>query len=97
MMLHNTIAQLRTLKLDGLASGLEEQLAQASMSALSFEERLALLVDRENQAHDRAPVDAARGPGVDIFDARLAVLQARLFEQAYQLAVIAVVRLPVDQ
>ena len=47
MMLHNTIAQLRTLKLDGLASGLEEQLAQASMSALNFEERLALLVDRE--------------------------------------------------
>ena len=47
MMLHNTIAQLRTLKLDGLASGLEEQLAQAGMSALSFEERLALLVDRE--------------------------------------------------
>ena len=46
MMLHNTIAQLRTLKLDGLASGLEEQLAQAGMSALSFEERLALLVDR---------------------------------------------------
>jgi len=47
MMLHNTIAQLRALKLDGLASGLEEQLAQASMSMLSFEERLALLVDRE--------------------------------------------------
>src|SRR5665647_3698105 len=47
MMLHNTIAQLRTLKLDGLAAGLEEQLAQASMTALSFEERLALLVDRE--------------------------------------------------
>ena len=47
MMLHNTIAQLRTLKLDGLAAGLEEQLAQASMSTLSFEERLALLVDRE--------------------------------------------------
>ena len=47
MMLHTTIAQLRTLKLDGLAAGLEEQLAQASMTALSFEERLALLVDRE--------------------------------------------------
>jgi len=47
MMLHNTIAQLRTLKLDGLASGLEEQLAQVGMSALSFEERLALLIDRE--------------------------------------------------
>ena len=46
-MMHNTLAQLRTLKLDGLAAGLEEQLAQANMSALSFEERLALLVDRE--------------------------------------------------
>ena len=47
MMLHNTLAQLRALKLDGMAAGLEEQMAQASMSALSFEERLALLVDRE--------------------------------------------------
>jgi len=47
MMLHNTIAQLRTLKLDGLATGLEEQLAQTGLTALSFEERIALLVDRE--------------------------------------------------
>ena len=46
-MMHTTLAQLRTLKLDGLAAGLEEQLTQASMTALSFEERLALLVDRE--------------------------------------------------
>lgn len=47
MMMHTTLAQLRTLKLDGLAAGLEEQIAQAGMTALSFEERLALLVDRE--------------------------------------------------
>jgi len=47
MMMHTTIAQLRSLKLDGLATGLEEQLSQAGMAALSFEERLALLVDRE--------------------------------------------------
>jgi len=47
MMMHTTIAQLRTLKLDGLAAGLEEQLAQSGMAALSFEERMALLVDRE--------------------------------------------------
>lgn len=47
MMMHTTLAQLRTLKLDGLAAGLEEQLAQAGMAALSFEERMALLVDRE--------------------------------------------------
>ena len=47
MMMHTTLAQLRTLKLDGLAAGLEEQLAQSGMTAMSFEERLALLVDRE--------------------------------------------------
>jgi DNA replication protein DnaC len=47
MMMHTTLTQLRTLKLDGLALGLEEQLAQPGMAALSFEERVALLVDRE--------------------------------------------------
>ncbi len=47
MMMHTTITQLRTLKLDGLALGLEEQLTQPGMTALSFEERLALLIDRE--------------------------------------------------
>ena len=47
MMMHTTLAQLRTLKLDGLATGLEEQLTLPSMSAMSFEERFALLVDRE--------------------------------------------------
>ena len=47
MMMHTTLAQLRTLKLDGLASGLEEQLTQPGMTAMSFEERLALLIDRE--------------------------------------------------
>lgn len=47
MMMHTTLAQLRTLKLDGLATGLEEQLTQPGMAAMSFEERMALLVDRE--------------------------------------------------
>ena len=47
MMMHTTLAQLRTLKLDGLAAGLEEQLTLPAMAAMSFEERLALLVDRE--------------------------------------------------
>ena len=46
-MMHTTIAQLRSLKLDGFATGLEDQLTQSGMAALSFEERLALLVDRE--------------------------------------------------
>ena len=38
MMMHTTLAHLRTLKLDGLAAGLEEQLALPGMAALSFEE-----------------------------------------------------------
>lgn len=47
MMMNTTLEQLRCLKLGGMASGLQEQLTQPGMSALSFEERLALLVDRE--------------------------------------------------
>lgn len=52
MMMHITLAQLRTLKLDGLATGLEEQLSQSGMAAMSFEERLALLIDREVHARN---------------------------------------------
>ena len=52
MMMHTTLAQLRTLKLDGLAAGLEEQLAQPGMAALSFEERVAMLIDREVHARN---------------------------------------------
>ena len=47
MMMNTTIEQLRTLKLHGMAGGLQEQLTQAGMTGISFEERLALLVDRE--------------------------------------------------
>jgi len=46
-MIQTTLTQLRTLKLAGLAAALEEQLVQPGMTAMSFEERLALLVDRE--------------------------------------------------
>ena len=47
MMNHQTIAQLRALKLVGFATALEEQATRPGMQALSFEERLALLVERE--------------------------------------------------
>ena len=47
MMMQTTLAQLRTLKLEGLAAALEEQLALPGMAAMSFEERFALLIDRE--------------------------------------------------
>ena len=52
MMMHTTLAQLRSLNLDGLAAGLEEQLAQPGIAALSFEERIALLIDREVHARN---------------------------------------------
>ncbi len=58
MMMQTTLAQLRALKLDGLATGLEEQLTQSGMAAMSFEERLALLIDRE--VHYRSDRKQAR-------------------------------------
>ncbi len=41
MMMNTTIEQLRDLRLPGMATGLQEQLTQAGMTALSFEERLS--------------------------------------------------------
>jgi DNA replication protein DnaC len=52
MMMNNTLAQLRDLKLAGMATAIEEQLCSSASTALSFEERLALMVDRE--VHQRA-------------------------------------------
>ncbi len=49
MFTNQTLQALRTLKLSGMADGLEQQLAQPSThEELSFDERLALLVDRES-------------------------------------------------
>lgn len=60
-MMHATLAQLRHLKLEGLALGLEEQLTQPGITGMSFEERLALLVDREMHCrHDRKLVRLLR-------------------------------------
>jgi len=48
MLNHQTLQTLRGLKLTGMADGLEQQLAQPSThEELGFEQRLALLVDRE--------------------------------------------------
>ncbi len=52
MMMNNTLTQLRELKLLGMATAIEEQLSSGAAAALSFEERLALMVDRE--VHQRA-------------------------------------------
>ena len=52
MMTQQTLTQLRSLKLSGMADALQEQLTQPSMSAMSFEERMGLLVDREVCSRD---------------------------------------------
>ena len=47
MMMHTTLNQLRSLRLGTMAKALEQQLTQSDLNAMSFEERLALLVDQE--------------------------------------------------
>lgn len=47
MMLNDTLARLRELRLAGMVAAIEEQATSSGSSALGFEERLALLVDRE--------------------------------------------------
>jgi len=46
MMMNTTLNQLRSLRLETMAQA-QQQLQQSGISAMSFEERLALLVDRE--------------------------------------------------
>lgn len=54
MMMNTTLNQLRSLRLETMAQALEQQLQQSGISAMSFEERLAMLVDREvHGRHDR--------------------------------------------
>jgi len=52
MLTHHSLTQLKTLRLDGMARALEEQLAQPGAMALSFEERMAMIIDRELSFRD---------------------------------------------
>ena len=53
MLIEQTLASLHALKLPGMASALDEQRAIPDLAALSFEERLALLLEREHAVrHD---------------------------------------------
>ncbi len=47
MLIHPTLDQLRSLRLEGMAKALEEQLQMSDIGDLPFEDRLALLIDRE--------------------------------------------------
>jgi DNA replication protein DnaC len=46
-MIQQTLSQLRALYLEGMARALEEQMANPQIDALAFEQRVAMLVDRE--------------------------------------------------
>lgn len=52
MLNHPTLDKLRTMKLDGMAQALTEQLESNSVAELGFEERLGLLVDVEMTYRD---------------------------------------------
>ena len=52
MLTNPTIETLKTLKLHGMIEALEEQQQTPSVQALSFEERIALIVDRERLYRD---------------------------------------------
>jgi hypothetical protein len=52
MLKHPTEERLAALGLTGMAKALEEQRKQPDIAALSFEERFALLVDREATERD---------------------------------------------
>ncbi|MCP4966734.1 MAG: ATP-binding protein [bacterium] len=47
MLIHPTLDQLRALRLEGMAKAMEEQLQMSDIEDLRFEDRLALLIDRE--------------------------------------------------
>ena len=52
MLTHHSLDQLKSLRLDGMARAFEEQLAQPGAAALSFEERIAMIIDREVSFRD---------------------------------------------
>ena len=52
MLIHVTLDKLQALSLGGMARALGEQLESPGYAELSFEERLGLLVDREQQDRD---------------------------------------------
>lgn len=53
-MIDDTLQRLSELRLAGMAAGLQEQLTNSACAGLGFEQRLALLVDRElHHRHDK--------------------------------------------
>jgi DNA replication protein DnaC len=58
MLTHQTLEKLAALRLEGMAQALEEQRRQADITQLDFEQRLALLVERQWQWRQNRALDA---------------------------------------
>ena len=56
MLTHPTLEKIKALKLYGMAKAFEEQLSLADLGELSFEERLGLLIDREQTVKENRVV-----------------------------------------
>ncbi len=52
MLIEQTLTLLHTLKLPGMAAALEEQRGVPDLATLAFEDRLALLLEREQAARE---------------------------------------------
>ncbi len=52
MLSNQTVEKLKEMRLSGMAAALEDQLQMAETAGLSFEERLGLMVDREQTERD---------------------------------------------
>jgi DNA replication protein DnaC len=78
MLIENTLETLRALKLQGMAQALQEQRDTPSTHALSFEERMGLLVDRERLSRQNT-----RYRGL-LRNARLKVAQACVEDVNYK-------------
>ena len=52
MIIEQTLTQLHELKLTGMAAALEEQRGIPDVQSLTFEDRFALLLDRERSVRD---------------------------------------------
>lgn len=77
MLLQHTLTSLRALRLPGMASGYEEQQTSAATAALAFDDRFALLVDREQTWRDNRRIQRL------LREAKLKSSQACLEEVRY--------------
>jgi len=60
MLIQPTLDKLNALKLNGMAIALSDQMTHGAAQGLAFEERLALLLDRESLYRGEPPHDAPR-------------------------------------